>query len=100
MNDRYITPAVVKKYVCRHFNIKQVDMESAKRSRDLAFPRQIAMYICRDMTDLSLPKIGAAFGNRDHTTVLHAVEKISTEIRLNETLKNVVLQIEDTIRDD
>ncbi|MDD2484234.1 MAG: chromosomal replication initiator protein DnaA [Eubacteriales bacterium] len=100
MNDRFITPAIVKKYVCRHFNIKQNDMESAKRSRDLAFPRQIAMYICRDMTDLSLPKIGEAFGNRDHTTVLHACDKISAEIRLNESLKNVVLSLEDAIRDD
>jgi len=100
MNDRYITPAVVKKHVCKHFNIKQVDMESSKRSRDLAYPRQIAMYICRDMTDLSLPKIGEAFGNRDHTTVLHACDKISSEIRLNETLKNMIQSLEDSIRDE
>jgi chromosomal replication initiator protein len=99
-NDKYITPAVIKKYVCRHFNIKQKDMESAKRSRDLAFPRHIAMYICRDMTELSLPKIGEAFGNRDHTTVLHACEKISSEMRANEVLKEVVLSIEDSIRDE
>jgi chromosomal replication initiator protein len=58
------------------------------------------MYICRDLTDLSLPKIGEAFGNRDHTTVLHACDKINTEMRSNEVLKEVVLSIEDTIRND
>lgn len=99
-NDKYITPAVIKKHVCRHFNIKQTDMESAKRSRNLAFPRQIAMYICRDMTELSLPKIGELFGNRDHTTVLHACDKINSEMRVNEVLKEVILSIEDSIRDE
>ncbi len=99
-NDRFLTPDLIKKHVCRHFNIKVADMESAKRSRNLAFPRQIAMYICRDLTDLSLPKIGEAFGNRDHTTVLHACEKINTEIRSNEVLREVVLSLEDTIRND
>ena len=99
-NDRLITPDLIKKCVCRHFNIRISDIESAKRSRNLAFPRQIAMYICRDLTDLSLPKIGEAFGNRDHTTVLHACDKINTEMRSNEVLKEVVLSIEDTIRND
>jgi len=99
-NDKYITPDVIKKHVCKHFNIKQSDMESSKRSRNLAFPRQIAMYICRDMTELSLPKIGEYFGNRDHTTVLHACEKITSELRINEVLKEVVLSIEDSIREE
>ena len=76
------------------------DMESAKRSRNLAFPRQVAMYICRTMTDLSLPKIGDYFGNRDHTTVLHACEKINTELRTNDVLKEVILNIEEAIRAD
>ena len=99
-SERFITPEIIKKYVCRHFNIKVSDMESAKRSRNLAFPRQIAMYICRDLTDLSLPKIGEAFGNRDHTTVLHACDKISKEMGVNDILKEVILSIKDTIRND
>lgn len=99
-SDRQLNPDIIKQYVCRHFNIKISDMESAKRSRNLAFPRQIAMYICRDLTDLSLPKIGEAFGNRDHTTVLHACEKISKEMLSNEVLKDVVVSIEDNIRSD
>ncbi len=98
--DRPVTPALVKKYICKHFNIKQVDLESSKRSRNLAFPRQIAMYICRNMTDLSLPKIGEAFGNRDHTTVLHACDKISGELKINESLREVVKEIEQAIKED
>lgn len=99
-NDKNITPALIKKHVCRHFNIKLVDIESSKRSRNLSFPRQIAMYICRDMTELSLPKIGEYFGNRDHTTVLHACDKISTELRSNEVLKEVIFNIQDAIWDE
>jgi chromosomal replication initiator protein len=98
--DKPVTPELVKKIVCKHFNIKQADLESSKRSRDLAFPRQIAMYICRDLTDLSLPKIGEAFGNRDHTTVLHACEKISGELKINESLREVVKEIEKSIKED
>lgn len=97
-NDRDVTPELVKKQVCRHFNLKLADLESAKRSRNLAFPRQIAMYICRNMTDLSLPKIGECFGGRDHTTVLHACEKIHKELKENAVLKEVILSLEDAIR--
>lgn len=99
-SDKIITPDIIKKHVCRHFNITQSDIESSKRSRNIVFPRQIAMYICRDITDLSLPKIGESFGNRDHTTVLHSCDKISSEIRLNEVLKEVIQTIEDAIRND
>lgn len=98
--DRPVTPELVKKHICKHFSIKQSDLESSKRSRNLAFPRQIAMYICRDMTDLSLPKIGEFFGNRDHTTVLHACDKISTEIKTNESLRTVVKELEQSIKED
>lgn len=98
--DRPVTPELIKKHICKHFNIKQSDLESAKRSRNLSFPRQIAMYICRDLTDLSLPKVGEAFGNRDHTTVLHACDKISSEIKTNESLRDVIKEIEKSIKED
>ena len=98
--DRPVTPELIKKHVCKHFNIKQTDIESSKRSRNLAFPRQIAMYICRDMTDLSLPKIGEYFGNRDHTTVLHACDKISGEIKSNESFREVIKEIKLSIKED
>jgi chromosomal replication initiator protein len=98
--DRPVTPELIKKHICMHFNIKQSDLESSKRTRNLSFPRQIAMYICRDLTELSLPKVGEAFGNRDHTTVLHACDKISTEMKLNESLRDVVKKLEQSIKED
>lgn len=96
-DKRSITPDLIKEYVCKHFNIKMVDIESSKRSRNLVFPRQIAMYMCRNLTDLSLPKIGECFGNRDHTTVLHSCDKINTEILTNNALKDVIQSIESEI---
>ncbi|WP_130863088.1 chromosomal replication initiator protein DnaA [Bacilliculturomica massiliensis] len=98
--DREVTPALIKKHVCKYFNIKLTDIESSKRSRNLAYPRQIAMYICRNLTDLSLPKIGEHFGNRDHTTVLHACDKISAELPGNGDLKNIIETIENEIKED
>ncbi|MDD2190446.1 MAG: chromosomal replication initiator protein DnaA [Eubacteriales bacterium] len=97
---RPVTPEVIKIYVCKYFNIKQIDMESSKRSRNLSYPRQIAMYLCRNMTDLSLPKIGEAFGKRDHTTVLHACEKISVDLKTNDSLKDIIKTLEDSIKED
>ncbi len=97
---RPVTPELIKKYVCKYFNIKQIDMESSKRSRNLSYPRQIAMYLCRNMTDLSLPKIGEAFGKRDHTTVLHACDKISIDLKTNDSLKDIIKTLEDSIKED
>lgn len=97
-SDLAITPENIKKQVCKHFNIKISDIESAKRTKNLAFPRQIAMYICRDITDCSLPKIGEYFGKRDHTTVLHACEKISKEMKTNESLQSIVSSIEKELK--
>ena len=73
-------------------------MESKKRSREIAHPRQIAMYLTREMTDLSLPKIGKAFGGKDHTTVLHAYDKISEELKTNESTKTFVKDITGRIK--
>lgn len=82
--EREITPDMIKRQVAKHFNIKLADMDSSKRSRNIAFPRQIAMYLCREMTTLSLPKIGEVFGGRDHTTVLHGCEKIAKDLAASE----------------
>jgi chromosomal replication initiator protein len=97
-NNKNITPKLIKETVCKHFNIKMVDLESSKRSRNLSFPRQVAMYICRDLTDLSLPKIGDAFGNRDHTTVLHGIDKINKEMLVNANLKEIIASLINDIR--
>jgi chromosomal replication initiator protein len=91
-------PEIIKKQVCRHFNISVKDMESSKRARNYSYPRQIAMYLCRTMSDISLPKTGEFFGNRDHTTVMHACEKISEERKSNATLNDIISQLENDIR--
>ena len=88
--DKALTPDAIKEIVCRQFNIKVSEIESSKRSRSVAYPRQIAMYLCREMTPLSLPKIGEEFGNRDHTTVIHAHSKIEAEIKVNSNLNEIV----------
>ncbi len=96
-SDFTISCESIKKIVCKNFNIKISDIESAKRTRNLAFPRQIAMYLCREMTQTSLPKIGEAFGGRDHTTVMHACDKISAEIKANGSTAEIVDRLKDEI---
>ena len=75
-SDRRITIEEIQKRVAEHYNIKLVEMSSARRSRTVARPRQVAMYLSKQLTSRSLPEIGRKFGGRDHTTVMHAVKKI------------------------
>jgi chromosomal replication initiator protein len=75
-NDRRVTIEEIQKKVAEHFNIRIADMHSARRSRAVARPRQVAMYLAKQLTARSLPEIGRKFGGRDHTTVMHAVKKV------------------------
>ena len=75
-NDRRVTIEEIQKRVAEHFNIRLADMHSARRARAVARPRQVAMYLAKQLTSRSLPEIGRKFGGRDHTTVMHAVRKI------------------------
>ncbi|MGP1569236.1 MAG: chromosomal replication initiator protein DnaA, partial [Peptoanaerobacter stomatis] len=75
-----LTIDYIKQVVAKEFNIKIDDLSSKARPKNIAYPRQIAMYIARELTDLSLPKIGEEFGGRDHTTVMHACDKIKDDI--------------------
>jgi chromosomal replication initiator protein len=75
-NDRRVTIEEIQKRVAEHFNIRLADMHSARRARAVARPRQIAMYLAKQLTSRSLPEIGRKFGGRDHTTVMHAVRKV------------------------
>ena len=86
----------IKRSVSKVYGIKMEDFNSKKRTRAIAYPRQIAMYLSRELTDLSLPKIGEEFGGRDHTTVIHAYDKISKEIETNMESK---IKIEKVIND-
>ena len=74
-------------------------MDSSKRKKDIAHPRQIAMYLCRELTGISLPKIGKEFGNRDHTTVMHAVNKISEELEKDSGFKTEIEELKRSIMD-
>ena len=98
LRDIDISCESVKKAVCKKYNIKITDIESKKRNREFSMPRQIAMYICREMTDLSYPKIGESFGGRDHTTVLHACEKINKQIKLDPILAEDIRNLKEDIQ--
>src|SRR5699024_5787438 len=74
---RVVTITKIQETVAEKYQIKIEDFPAKKRTKAIAFPRQIAMYLSRELTDFSLPKIGEEFGGRDHTTVIHAHEKIS-----------------------
>ncbi|KAJ49569.1 chromosomal replication initiator protein [Clostridium tetanomorphum] len=91
--SKQITIELIQDIVSSYFNLRVEDFKSARRTRNVAFPRQIAMYLCRKLTDNSLPKIGEEFGGRDHTTVIHAYEKISTSLKEDESLQNTVNEL-------
>ncbi|MDR5658912.1 chromosomal replication initiator protein DnaA [Serpentinicella sp. ANB-PHB4] len=97
---KQITVSLIKEIVSKHFSIKMEDYNAKKRTRSVAFPRQIAMYITRELTDLSLPKIGEEFGGRDHTTVIHAHEKISNEMENSDDFKEKINKIIRQLRDE
>jgi chromosomal replication initiator protein len=82
-----ITVDLIKDIVSKEFNIRIDDFDSKKRTREIAFPRQVAMYLTRELTDLSLPKIGDEFGGRDHTTVIHAYDKVTNDMKNDMSLK-------------
>lgn len=76
---RKITPQLIISAVEKYFNLKENDMKGSSRSQNIAFPRQIAMYVLKDLTDLSLKQIGELFGKRDHTTVMHAIRNVESK---------------------
>jgi len=81
---------LIQKRVAEYFNIKLSDLKGRKRSKTIAYPRQVAMYLARELTDYSLPELGEFFGGRDHTTVLHAYEKIQQNVKTNKSVKELV----------
>lgn len=85
-----ITPSYIIEVVAEHFNINPEDITSKKRNSEFVLPRQICMYLCREMTDTSLVNIGKLLGKKDHTTVLHGVNKIGEEITTNKELANKI----------
>lgn len=97
-NDVDVSATLIMTKTAEYFGVELSDFLSASRVRDLAFARQMAMYLCREMTDLSLPKIGELFGGRDHTTVMHACRKISKEIVERQETYNQVSELTSRIK--
>lgn len=87
---REITPQLIINIVAEHFNITSLDIIAPKRSKELVFPRQIAMFLCGEMTNESLQNIGKVLGGRDHTTIIHGQKKIASELKQDENLKNTI----------
>jgi len=97
---RLITCELIQEVVADYFRLRTEDLRAKKRTRAVAFPRQIAMYLTRELTDLSLPKIGEHFGGRDHTTVIHGCDKIARELESDPTLQEIVSELMNRIRRD
>ena len=97
-SSKEITLEIIQEIVAAYFKLQVEDLHAKKRSRSIAFPRQIAMYLCRELTESSLPAIGQFFGGRDHTTVLHAYDKIKkekeTDEKLNQTINELIARIQ------
>lgn len=91
--NKSITIDLIQDVVATYFNLRVEDLKSQRRTRNVAYPRQIAMYLSRKLTDMSLPKIGEEFGGRDHTTVIHAYEKISETLNNDESLEHTINDI-------
>ena len=93
-----VTIDKIIEYVCKIYNMQYDDIIGKKRPKNIAMARQVAMYLCRKITDASLPKIGQAFGGRDHTTVIHAYEKIEKMRKEDKSFESQLQQYEEKIR--
>lgn len=93
-----ITIPMIQKVIAQYYNLNVEDFKSRRRTRNVAIPRQVAMYICRELTDASLPKIGQEFGGRDHTTVIHACDKIKEYINNDASMEETINKIYEILK--
>ena len=96
-NEKVISSEFIKETVAKYFSIDKDELSGTKRSNDIAFPRQIAMYLCREVIGMSFPQIGSEFGNRDHSTVMHGYNKISKEMKDKNSTKLIVESVKNII---
>lgn len=94
-----VTMDIIKKTVAEYFGLTYSDLNGKKRTKAIAFPRQVAMYIAREITEYSTTEVGLEFGGRDHTTVMHACQKIETRMRMDPTLEPIIQHLIRTIRE-
>jgi chromosomal replication initiator protein len=95
---KQITFESIVQAVAEHYRIKKDELFNKKRTRSIAYPRQVAMYLCRELADMSYPRIGELFGGRDHTTVIHAFEKISNESKTDSKLQNDLKTLQELLK--
>ncbi len=93
-----ITPDFIIQTVCEHFNVSRDDINSSKRNADIAYPRQIIMYLCRNMCDINLKAIGELIGKRDHSTVMHGINKIEKEMEVNSNTRSLINSLQKKIK--
>ena len=98
--DKVLSLELIQETVSKYFNVTVEELKGVKRSNDVTFPRQIAMYLCRNVAQLPLTKIGEGFGKRDHTTVIHACTKIEKEIQNNISTKRIVESVKNILLND
>ncbi len=96
-SEKVISHEFIKETVAKYFSIDKDDLVGGKRSNDIAFPRQIAMYLCREVANMSFPQIGIEFGNRDHSTVMHGYNKIVREMKEKNSTKLIVESVKNII---
>ena len=99
-SEKVISSDFIKETVSKYFSIDKEELAGSKRSNDIAFPRQIAMYLCREIAGMSFPQIGVEFGNRDHSTVMHGYNKIAKEIKDKNSTKLIVESVKNIIVND
>ncbi|MCX8069119.1 MAG: chromosomal replication initiator protein DnaA, partial [Thermodesulfovibrionales bacterium] len=97
---KLITPERVQKEVCEYLNVKITDLKAKKRTKEIAFARQLAMYICKNLTNLSLSEIGKNFGGKDHATVIYACKQIGERIKTDEQFSRMVETIIRKIKEE
>ena len=94
-----LTADIIVDAVSEYYDIPKEELLGKKRSREISYPRQVAMWLCREMTDMSLPKIGEHFGGRDHTTVIFAYDKIAEELKNNPATRSAILDVKKRIQE-
>lgn len=93
-----LTITTIQNAVAKYYNVSLADLKGKKRVKQIVYPRQIAMYLAREMTDNSLPKIGRSFGGKDHTTVIHAHEKIGQELKTDDQLQTDIRELKNMLK--
>lgn len=98
-NQKNITIDLIQKVISEYFGLSHKDLRGKRRTKAIAFPRQVAMYLAREMTEYSTTEVGAEFGGRDHTTVMHACQKVEDRIKFDPTLEPIIHQLMKKIKE-